>query len=97
GKFVINASDPGVVNSNMISMHRWFDPLADKFFRPFIKTPAQGAMPAINALFAKSSGNIYRKNSNKDISEVYQTHQLSEWIWKETEKLFNEKNINFLI
>lgn len=40
---VIHAIDPGVVNTNMITMHAWFDVFADKFFRPFIRLPQQVA------------------------------------------------------
>ena len=43
----VNAVDPGVVNTGMITMHKWYDPLADIFFRPFIKSPERGAMTAI--------------------------------------------------
>ena len=46
----INVADPGIVNSNMISMGRWFDPLADHLFRPFCKSPEMGAVPALAAL-----------------------------------------------
>ena len=46
----VACADPGVVNTGMISMHRWFDCLADIFFRPFISTPAQGARPMLRAL-----------------------------------------------
>ena len=46
----INVADPGIVNSNMISMGRWFDPLADLLFRPFCKSPEMGAVPALAAL-----------------------------------------------
>lgn len=42
--------DPGIVNTDIITQHRWYDPLANIFFRPFIKTPAQGAVPMINAI-----------------------------------------------
>ncbi|MEG0519475.1 MAG: SDR family NAD(P)-dependent oxidoreductase [Bacteroidales bacterium] len=42
--------DPGIVNTGIITQHRWYDPLANIFFRPFIKTPAQGAIPMINAI-----------------------------------------------
>jgi NAD(P)-dependent dehydrogenase (short-subunit alcohol dehydrogenase family) len=35
----VNAADPGVVSTNMITMHQWFDPLTDLFFRPFIRSP----------------------------------------------------------
>ena len=39
-------------------MHRWYDPLADIFFRPFIKSPARGARPIINAVeFTGTGGN----------------------------------------
>lgn len=42
-------ADPGIVNTNIITLDRWFDPLADLFFRPFIKTPRQGAVPLVRA------------------------------------------------
>lgn len=48
----VNCADPGVVNSGMITMHRWFDPLTDIFFRPFIRTPREGAIPALRAFEA---------------------------------------------
>lgn len=94
-KFHVNATDPGVVNSNMISMHRWFDPLADIFFRPFIKSPRKGAMPAINASFATQSGDLYRKNSHTTLSSQYEEHPLSAWLWDTTEKLLNDKKLFF--
>lgn len=46
----VYGADPGIVNTSIISMHRWYDPLADILFRPFIKTPEQGAKPIINAI-----------------------------------------------
>lgn len=42
--------DPGIVNTGIITMHRWYDSLANIFFRPFIKTPEQGAAPLIRAI-----------------------------------------------
>ena len=52
------AADPGIVNTGIITMHRWYDPLADIFFRPFIKSSAQGARPIINAVgFTGTNGN----------------------------------------
>ena len=51
--------DPGIVDTGMISLHRWFDPLADIFFRPFIRSPRKGAMPAIRAFYGKETGRIY--------------------------------------
>ncbi|MDL2309099.1 SDR family NAD(P)-dependent oxidoreductase [Bacteroidales bacterium OttesenSCG-928-B11] len=41
---MINCADPGIVNTSIISMHnKVIDSLCNIFFRPFIKTPAQGA------------------------------------------------------
>lgn len=45
----VHAADPGIVNTDMITMHQWFDPLTDILFRPFIRTPQQGAATAIAA------------------------------------------------
>ena len=46
----VSLSDPGIVNSNMISMGRWFDPLADVLFRPFCASPRKGVSPALAAI-----------------------------------------------
>lgn len=55
----VNCCDPGVVNSGMITMHRWYDPLADIFFRPFIRRAHKGAIPAIRALLSPFTGRIF--------------------------------------
>lgn len=64
----VNVADPGVVNSGMISMGRWFDPLADLLFRPFCKSPAKGAIPAINAILSDSRLRYYYGNNSKEMS-----------------------------
>ncbi|MGM9766165.1 MAG: SDR family NAD(P)-dependent oxidoreductase [Candidatus Cryptobacteroides sp.] len=61
----VNVADPGVVNSNMISMGRWFDPLADVLFRPFCKSPAKGAVPAINAILYEGSLRYFSGTSSR--------------------------------
>lgn len=73
-EFRVNVSDPGVVNSNMISMGRWFDPIADVLFRPFINSPEKGVAPALRALKATDSLGYYvgrrvRKISSRDLSD----------------------------
>ena len=35
---VVNAADPGIVSTDIITMHMWFDPLTDILFRPFIRS-----------------------------------------------------------
>lgn len=42
-------ADPGVVNTGIITQHRWYDPLANIFFRPFIKSPEKGSIPLYRA------------------------------------------------
>lgn len=54
----VNCADPGIVDSNMITMKRWYDPIANVIFRPLIRTPRQGAKAALRALTLTSSGNV---------------------------------------
>ena len=87
----VNLTDPGVVNSNMISMHRWFDPLADVLFRPFCKSPEKGAIPAVNALLYKSTDlvqknvKLFSGNKSKLISQKHYDNPMRKWLWEETE------------
>lgn len=92
----VNLTDPGVVDSNMISMHRWFDPLADVLFRPFCKSPDKGAIPAVNALlmttdnrqqtadFIRNEVRLFSGNKSKTISQKYYDEVIREWLWEET-------------
>lgn len=83
-----NAVDPGVVNTGMITMHRWFDPLTDLFFRPFIKTAEQGAKPALSLLQEgnKEVNGIFW-NGKKEIrlSDARTEVSIRKKLWKETE------------
>lgn len=88
--FLINATDPGIVDSNMITMGRWYDPLADIFFRPFIKSPAEGAKPAINALLSGSNMKVFYNNSSKKISEKYYKNKNSIWLWYQTNEIIKD-------
>ncbi len=56
----VNCADPGIVDSGMITMDRWFDPLTDIMFRPFIRKPKAGAIPALRALEAGMQGHYGR-------------------------------------
>ncbi|MBR5856570.1 MAG: SDR family NAD(P)-dependent oxidoreductase [Bacteroidales bacterium] len=49
-KIEIYGADPGIVDTGIITMHSWYDPLANIVFRPFIKRPAGGAAQIINAI-----------------------------------------------
>lgn len=87
----VNAADPGVVSTNMITMHRWFDPLTDIFFRPFIRTPEQGASTAVGLLLDKEvagvTGKLYAGNRQKALSLKYADPAQGERLWEETAHL----------
>ena len=67
GRVRVNCADPGIVDTGMISMQRWYDPIADALFRPFIRNPRQGAEPALRATFAEASGKIYCRHRIHEI------------------------------
>lgn len=56
----VNCADPGVVDTNMITMDRWFDPLANVIARPFMSTPAVGATSMLSAIESQLTGMIFK-------------------------------------
>lgn len=88
---VVNAADPGIVSTDIITMHMWFDPLTDIFFRPFIRTPRQGAATAICLLLdeeaGKRTGTLNVSCRPKVLSEKYTHHSQSQELWKRTEEI----------
>lgn len=98
--FVVHLTDPGIVNSRMIHLDRWFDPLTDLIFRPFIHTPQQGARPAVNALLHTPSPSLsadtavqlaplllFQNSRHRPLPRRWQKPQLAQQLWDETEKL----------
>ncbi len=88
---VVNAADPGIVSTNIIRMKMWFDPLTDILFRPFIRTPRQGAATAISLLLNEDTGNrtgtLNVSCRVKRLSEKYIRHVRMKELWEETEKI----------
>lgn len=39
GRIFVNGVDPGIMNTGMLRMEKWFDPLTDLVFRPFTRKP----------------------------------------------------------
>ena len=95
----INASDPGIVSTNMITMQAWFDPLTDILFRPFIKTPAQGAATAIHLALSDEAkdknGCCYANCKKRNVSERIRHHAQQKQLWDDTETLLRQKGIRF--
>ena len=85
----VNLADPGIVNSNMISMGRWFDPLADRLFRPLCKSPERGVQPALAALSSSEKNRLFVGNRCKRIPARFSDPVLDLRLWQETESILS--------
>ena len=92
-RLAVHVTDPGIVDSRMIHLDRWFDSLADLIFRPICKTPAQGAKPAVNALLHPAGEAapllLFRGNRHRPVPRRWQRPDMARWLWDETEHLLN--------
>ena len=90
----VNASDPGIVDTEIIRMQMFFDPLTDLFFRPFIRTPRQGADTVIHLLLDEDktgqTGTFNRSNHIVKLSEKYLHHKQMSKLWQKTEEVVKE-------
>lgn len=93
-RFHVNMADPGVVNSNMIHMDRWYDGLADVVFRPFCKSPAKGVVPALNALATEETLHFFNGNRCREVPGKYMSHQDIDWLWEITEVELRKKDFS---
>ena len=79
-------ADPGGVASDMIDLGHWFDPLADAFFKPLCKKPADGVMPALRALESSLTvPRYYVGKGDREIPRRYLTPEKDIRLWEETE------------
>ena len=87
----VNAADPGIVSTDIITMHMWFDPLTDILFRPFIRTPRKGAATAVSLLLDKDAGErtgtLNVSCHPKQLSERFTHHKQAKELWERTELL----------
>lgn len=87
----VNVADPGVVNSNMIDLGRWFDPIADTVFKPLCKNPAEGALPAVNAMLSDRSMQLFRGDGYEPIPDKFLERRISSAaLWEQTESIFRD-------
>ena len=77
----VNVSDPGIVDSKMITLDRWFDPLTDVCFRPFINSPEKGAIPALRALKADKSLQYFVGKKSDPIPERFLNSPMPDILW----------------
>ena len=80
----LNMADPGIVNTDMIRLHRWFDPIADAVFRPFCYKPATGVRPAVRAMHSEESGLYFSAKANHQAAERYLENPNREWLYNDT-------------
>lgn len=89
----VNAADPGIVSTEIIRMKKWFDPLTDMFFRPFIRKPRQGASTAIGLLlderYEGCTGRLCASDKVKELPAKYYDGLPRKTLWDETEKIVN--------
>lgn len=86
-KVRVHVTDPGIVNSRMIHMDRWFDTLADLIFRPFTKSAEAGALPAVNALNHQggaASVLLFRGKGCGPVPGRWVRPEMAAWLWNET-------------
>lgn len=84
----VNAADPGIVSTNIISMDMWFDPLTDLLFRPCIRTPKQGAATAVSLLLDKQwegiTGHMFASGKRRNVKEKFMNHPQAKQLWEDT-------------
>ena len=87
----VNAADPGIVSTDIIKMHNFIDPLTDIFFRPFIRTPRQGADTAIRLLLdedkAGQTGTFCRSGKVVNVGDKFYHHKQMNELWDRTEDI----------
>ncbi|MCM1515005.1 MAG: SDR family oxidoreductase [Paraprevotella sp.] len=87
----VNAVDPGIVDTGIIRLQMFFDPLTDLVFRPLIRTPQQGADTAVYLLLdsdvESQTGNFYRSRHIVNLGEKYTRHPKMQELWERTEHI----------
>ena len=75
-------------------MHNFIDPLTDIFFRPFIRTPRQGADTAIRLLLdedkATQTGTFNRSDRIIDVGDKFVHHKQMHELWEKTDAIVRE-------
>jgi len=86
----VNAVDPGVTNTKMITLHRWFDPLTDALFRPLIQGNEGGARPCLAIARATDgefeSGGYYRNSRRILVPARARSPERRRELWDRTEE-----------
>lgn len=86
----VHAVDPGVTNTKMITLHRWFDPLTDALFRPLIQGNEGGARPCLAIATASDgefeNGGYYRNRRRILVPRRARSAERRRELWDRTEE-----------
>lgn len=96
----VNCADPGIVSTNIIRQgNRIIDKLCDIFYRPLIKTPAQGADTMLYLALAEETKNLngvcYRDRKPIKTSEKLLNHPQREKLREMTQNLLKQHGFEF--
>lgn len=78
----VNAVDPGVVNTNMLTMDAWFDRLTNILFRPFTKSADKATIPYLNAIGSDKTGYVFTGNKSHPI-DLHKHHDMAQWLFSQ--------------
>lgn len=90
---LVACSDPGVVNTNMITMNRWFDRIADLVFRPMISTPAEAAQITKDAIETTETGLIYNGKDTKRVVSMLKDKDTFVNLLNNTLRILNKEKV----
>ena len=88
---LVECADPGIVNTNMITLNRWFDRIADVVFRPIISTPSEGAQSTLKALEASESGLIFHGDETKRVVSILKDKNMFVNLLNNTLRILNKE------
>ena len=88
---LVECADPGIVNTNMITLNRWFDRIADVVFRPIISTPSEGAQSTLKALEATESGLIFHGDETKRVVSILKDKNMFVNLLNNTLRILNKE------
>ena len=90
-RVAVDAFNPGWVNTRLLALGNWLDPLFNILVRPLLKTSDQAAQQAFHALFPEkqSAGGVLftarRQMPIRDMAAVQRSPQ--QWLFRHTEEL----------
>jgi len=87
----VNSADPGIVDTNIITMHSFIDPLTDLLFRPFIRDERQGAEAAIRLASAngigRDTGRYFVRRGEIRLAKRIRNHPFRKELWERTTRM----------